>query len=283
VGAAVREARGFEGRFCTFGLAGASMGNERVDFMITKAVLTASLWASAALAQPAPVPQRVFTFAQGDSPQAVQEIVNALRALASPPRVTQDFGRKTIAVQAPEPQASLAEWLFNLLDTHAPSGGRQEYVFPGAANDVVRVFYPGVGDVRQLQELVNALRSIGDIQRVTAFTPQNSVVIRGQTWQADLAEWLIGQLDNPANGQPSAAYSLPGLPPQMDRTGSGAVRIFYLPPGATAEGLQQTVNLIRTQVQVMRVVGYPAQRAIVLRGTEDQAAAAAQLVGAGRQ
>jgi hypothetical protein len=249
-----------------------------------KSVLFAFLVASAAFAQPAPVPQRVFTFAQGDSPQAVQEIVSILRTVARLPRVTQDFERKTITVQAWEAQANLAEWLFNLLDVPEPSGGRPEYVFPGAADDVVRVFYPShVADYRQLQELVNALRSIGDIQRISAFTPQKSLIIRGQTWQAELAEWLISQLDNPANGQPSAAYNLPGLPPQVDRTGSGAVRIFYLPAGTTPESLQQTVDLIRTQAEVMRVVGYPAQRAVVLRGTESQAAAAAQFVGAVRQ
>jgi hypothetical protein len=246
--------------------------------MISKAVLAAALYASAAFAQSAPVPQRVLTFAQGDSPQAVQEIVNTLRAIAGAPRVTQDFERKTITVQAPVAQAGLAEWLFNLLDVPAPSGGRPEYVLPGAADDVVRVLYPtDVADYRQLQELVNALRSIAEIQRVVAFTPQKSITVRGQAWQLDLADWLLKQLDTQPVGQTSAAYSITGVPPAYP---SGipfptAVRVFYLPAGTTADAVQQAVNLIRTQAEVMRVVGYPARPAVAMRGTDAEATAAA--------
>jgi hypothetical protein len=149
---------------------------------------------------------------------------------------------------------------------------------------VVRVFYPHAGNPRDLQELINAVRSVSDIQRTTAYNPRMALTVRGSGWQIALAEWLLEQLDSPPAGQTSAAYTITGAEPIFKARGfedPNAVRVFYLPPGTTALALQDMTTRVRSETQVNRVTLCIAPRAIVLRGDESQAAAAARMFAAG--
>lgn len=64
--------------------------------------------------------------------------------------------------------------------------------------NVVRTFYlSNVATATDLQDVVNALRTVLDLQRIQQLPSQNAIVVRGTPDQLALAEKLIGDLDKP--------------------------------------------------------------------------------------
>ncbi len=255
--------------------------------MISKALLSIPLCMAAALAQSGShTVERVLAFSSTDTPQAMQEITNALRMVADIDKISRDDSRKMIIVRTTAVQADLAEWIFELLDSPSRVAGAHEYVVPGSSDDVVRVLYASAAPgPRGLQEILNTIRTIAEISRLTAFSPANALVLRGKAWQAGLAEWLAKQLDSPPAGQASATYSVAGMEPFYKARGMedpGAVRVYHL-PSSTAQSLQDTVTSLRNQLPITRVVVCAGPHAIILRATDTQAAAADRLVAESRK
>jgi general secretion pathway protein D len=63
---------------------------------------------------------------------------------------------------------------------------------------VTKTFYlQNVQDQQQLQEVVNAVRTITDLTKVYQFRDQNALVVRGEADKVELAEKLIRDLDKP--------------------------------------------------------------------------------------
>ena len=70
---------------------------------------------------------------------------------------------------------------------------RREY-----AEMVAKTFYlANVNTPQELQEIVNAVRSVSELQRVVAYNSQNAIIVRGETDQVALAEKMIRDLDKP--------------------------------------------------------------------------------------
>jgi hypothetical protein len=226
--------------------------------------------------------KRVLAFTQAETPQAMQEMANTLRAVANIQQLSVDAAQRTLTIDTSPVQADLGEWIFKLLDSTSPPSGSSEYTVPGNTDDVVRVFFmPHTSGPRELQETVNALRSIVEVQRITAVSPVKALVVRGRVWQASLSEWLIRQLEDPPAGQSSAAYTATGVDPIFKARGLEdpvAVRVYYMPPGIAPTDLQNLVNQLRSQLQIMRIVACTAPHAIVLRATESQAAASDRML-----
>src|SRR4051795_2152472 len=66
------------------------------------------------------------------------------------------------------------------------------------AEMVAQTFYlANVASPQEIQEIVNAVRSISELQRVVAFTSQNAIIVRGEADQVALAAKMIGDLDKP--------------------------------------------------------------------------------------
>lgn len=66
------------------------------------------------------------------------------------------------------------------------------------ADQVLKVFYlSNVQNTQELQEIVNAVRTVTETQRMFAFTGQNAIVARGEADQVALAEKIIHDLDRP--------------------------------------------------------------------------------------
>ena len=64
--------------------------------------------------------------------------------------------------------------------------------------NVVRTFYlSNVATTTDLQDVVNAMRTVLELQRIQQLPSQNAIVIRGTPDQLALAEKLIGDLDKP--------------------------------------------------------------------------------------
>ena len=66
------------------------------------------------------------------------------------------------------------------------------------AEMVAQTFYlVNVSAPQEIQEIVNAVRSISELQRVVAFTSQNAIIVRGEADQVALAAKMIQDLDKP--------------------------------------------------------------------------------------
>ena len=66
------------------------------------------------------------------------------------------------------------------------------------ADMVAKTFYlSNVNLPQELQEIVNAVRSVSELQRVVAYNSQNAIIVRGEADQVALAEKMILDLDKP--------------------------------------------------------------------------------------
>ena len=66
------------------------------------------------------------------------------------------------------------------------------------AEMVSQTFYlSNVSVPQELQEIVNAVRSVTELQRVVAFNSQNAIIVRGESDQVALAAKMIHDLDKP--------------------------------------------------------------------------------------
>jgi hypothetical protein len=89
-----------------------------------------------------------------------------------------------------------------------------------------------------------------------------------------MAQWLAGELDKPADAQPSQAsgeYRVPGAADDV-------VQVFHLTHAATTQDFQQEADQIRTAQGIRLAFTYSAQRALTLRGTVSQLALAQNMI-----
>src|SRR5581483_9268372 len=137
----------------------------------------AVLWivlAASALAQ-TPSETRVFTFVHNENPQQIQETVNIMRMIGEVPNVRADQAQHTMTVAGNVDQLGLSSWLFTELDKPAgpppPSLVVRETTFNDPRAPVVKVFHLShISSPQHLQELVNAIRSVSELQRVVVLT-----------------------------------------------------------------------------------------------------------------
>src|SRR5262245_12982010 len=66
------------------------------------------------------------------------------------------------------------------------------------ADMVAKTFYlSNINTPQEIQEIVNAVRSVSELQRVVAYNSQNAIIVRGEADQVALAEKMILDLDKP--------------------------------------------------------------------------------------
>jgi hypothetical protein len=215
---------------------------------------------------------KIFYPAHLSTAQQVQEVVNAIRSIAEVQRCVALNGPGAIVVRGTSEQMALAEWLVGEFDRSLAGKrpeGKREYDFSDAAqpngdrrSPAVRIYYPAsVSTPLDMQEMVNGLRSIAEVQRAVAFTASGAIVIRASNEQAVLTDWLVQELDKGASAAGPSDY----------RFGGGTVRSAWL---AKSADLPATVAKVRQSSGMQRVVALQRQRAIVMRGTPEQLAAA---------
>ena len=122
--------------------------------------------------------------------------------------------------------------------------------------------------------MVNLIRTIADVQRMFPYAAQGAIALRGNAAQVALVEWLFHELDTPdRQAQNPAAYEY--------RLPSGvidAVRVYYLTHAGTQQDIQAIASAVRTTASVQRIFPYGAQKALAMRGTDTQIAAAGRLI-----
>jgi hypothetical protein len=232
---------------------------------------------------------RIFYLAPTDTPQAMQEIINAIRSMFEIQRITIVNSAKAIVARGTDDQIAATAWLIGTLDL--PAGSKSQnlsytFNFPKnpspnlnpklleylAANHAVRTFYVTNTIPQAMQEIINSIRSIVELQRVVAFTRAGAIVARGTPDQIAMAQWMIGALDKPA-----AATASPNPNPYPMAGSTEVARIFYLAP-VSSEVLQGVVTKVRSTTNMQRVVSCGFPQAVVVRGSAGQVAMAEKLI-----
>jgi hypothetical protein len=141
-----------------------------------------------------------------------------------------------------------------------------------AGDSVTQVLSFSSADTSQtMQEITNAIRSIGELPQTSLQTASRSLTIQGTPSSEALGDWLFQQLDAPQSAPPqdSQVDSYPGLSGASDQ-----LRIFRLAHPVGAQAFQELVNAIRTVPEMSKVFPCASKSAIALRGTADQLALA---------
>jgi hypothetical protein len=218
---------------------------------------------------------RTFTFAQTPSPQTMQEYVNLIRSIGETQRVAMDQDARTITVAGTVEQLAFASWAMTELDRPASEVKTlvvRQTTFPDARGaTAVRIFHPAqAGSPQETQELVNALRSIAEVQRVVAVSGTGVILARATQEQMALCEWILRELEQP-NGRAVREYTYPD-DVKVIAARSPAVRLYFAKQLATAQELAEVLNSMRSIAEVQRGLAFTAKRAIVIRGNDEQAA-----------
>jgi hypothetical protein len=238
-----------------------------------RTIVVLAICASASFAQPAAT--RVLRFNHVVEPQSLMEVGTVVRSTGEIRDSKADAQARTLTLSGEVWQMELAEWLMNKLDrVPVPArSGPERYEIPGIPDPSVRIFYPARADTPvNLQELTTTVRSVIEIRRAFTFNAAKAVVLRGTPAETDTAEWLFRELDRgPANGAVSEIRTLPN-------DSEGVIRVFYLRPVLSVEQFQRNATEVRREVAIRRMFTFNALRAMAIRGTAEQVAAAERLL-----
>lgn len=219
--------------------------------------------------------ERVFHFHHIDAKQDLQDVATLVRTIADIRDASVDTVQKSISIRGTDSQIQLAEWMLTELDrTSVPDSVTKEFHVSNNGDDVVRMFYlPNTATVQNFQEVATAVRTVADIRRVFTYNAARAMAVRGTADQIAAVDFMVQELDQPANAKRTDSREYPMIDPQNH--GETAVRVFYLPYTSTPQQFQEVATLIRTVEEIRRVYTYNAARALVLRGTPAQVADAA--------
>jgi hypothetical protein len=221
---------------------------------------------------------RVFYLPHTATVQDFQEAVNATRTVIEIRRMyTYNDGRAVLA-RGTSDQMAMMEWMLNELDqasAAAPAARSGVREYGSGTNDVLRVDYvANAKTVQDFQEIANLTRTVSEIRRVYTYNTARALAIRCTPTEMAMAQWLVTELDKPADaaqGLMSAEYRNPGAADDV-------MRVFYLGNAKSVQDFQASANAIRSVTQIRRVFTNNSRRALAVRGTGDQLALAEKLV-----
>jgi hypothetical protein len=140
-------------------------------------------------------------------------------------------------------------------------------------SSVARVFQLHHVETEQdLQEFATVVRTIADLPQAVVDSTQKTIAVRGTASQIVIAEWLFTEFDR---------QTVPDSVTQefkVSADGSDVVHVFYIKNAPTIQSFQEIATTIRTVAEIRRVFTYNTLRALAVRGTADQIAAAAFMI-----
>src|SRR5262245_48568540 len=95
---------------------------------------------------------------------------------------------------------------------------------------------------------LSVLRVTADIQHLSMDGTKRRVTVEGTAEQIAMADWLVHQMDRPANGEFSGVHEYQPLAGSSD-----VVRVFYVNHAPTFQGLQEMVTTIRSVADIQRI------------------------------
>ncbi len=218
------------------------------------------------------------TFALSDTGNAA-EIATIVRSIGDIKELDLNPDTRTIRVShASAEQLALAGWLLEELDNASvanvptPQGSPiafREVNYPaGGDTSIVRVFYvTHTSDSSAFQEVATLVRSISQIRRVFTYNNRRAIAMLATPEQTRMAEWLLNRLDqeHPVSAEPLSVSD-------------SVLQVFYLPPDTSIAEFQARARAMRQQTGIRSVFTYNTPRAIAVRGTTEQIAAAGRLL-----
>ncbi len=258
--------------------------------MISKSIpfLIAAGLASVALGQTPGGVEKTFPFTYVDTPQQGQEIVNTMRAITEIQQASIDNVARSMTLAGTADQLAMAAWILPQVDLPAAQSARPQnsaavdYRLGGSSNAVAHVFYLAPTNTPQsTQEMINAIRSVFEVQRIVSVYASRAVAIRGTAEQVAGTTWLINLFERPAGSQgQNLSYTFTTDPNDPRIAPYNAVRVFYPAHTPNPQATQEIVNSVRSIAELQRVVSFSGAGAIVARGTPDQIAMAQWLIDA---
>jgi len=244
--------------------------------MVTGNRLLVGLCAVAAWGQTS---EKVFYFTHLETPQAMQEVTNMVRVVSDIRDLSPDAAKRSLTVKGTAEQIAAAGWLAAEMDKAAGATGTRDFPFNDAKAPLAQVAYLSrVESPRDLQDIVNALRSVLDLQRVYPINQQKAIVMRAPPSQVKAADWVLGVLDQRAGAQAGGAappdYRLPEEDWSYSRGAELVVRVAALTNVDTPQALQEITNVTRSISDMMRMYPLFSRKALVMRGNDDQMALA---------
>ncbi|HTS64759.1 MAG TPA: hypothetical protein VMH28_22200 [Candidatus Acidoferrales bacterium] len=213
---------------------------------------------------------------------ALQEMLNLTRAVGEIQRASGYPQLNAVVLRASPERMALADWLIGELDRpDAPAAQTpHDYraAFDARADTAQVIFLANTANPQALQEIINATRSVSDVQRVFPYNSLKALSLRGSAEQIALADWVIRELDKPASQAPDAdphEYQVPAAV-----AGGAVARVFYLSSIQAPYLLQEVVNAVRSEANVQRAYPVHQLNAITVRGSNDQIARAEQIIRA---
>jgi len=243
-----------------------------------------SIWigfalATVALGQTVAQVERRLEIKNAPTDQAFMEMANGIRTLMEIRDLSANAAQRAITMHATADQVAGAEWLAQQLDQPIGNAGSSSDQFKmdeagpkgQPIQDVVRVFnFKNPANVQEFVEIANGIRTVTETRRLFTYNANMAMMIRDTPDKAAAIEWLVGQLDKPAN-QPKdsdgGGYS--GL---TDKLGDTPTRVFYIKTAKNPQELINIANAVRSTAQIRRLFTVNAQRAIILRDYPDTVA-----------
>ncbi len=125
-----------------------------------------------------------------DTPEAIQETVATVRAIADIQRCFPLSTRRMLVMRRNDDQMALVGWLLKQLD--GPAGqGTNEFKMGGAAGQIAQVAYVNAGSRESLLGTVSAIRTETKMTIVFPFPPQKAVTMRGTADELAQAQQVI--------------------------------------------------------------------------------------------
>ncbi len=214
---------------------------------------------------------RTLHFLTAPPPAALEEAATLLRTVGGIGQLRLDPLNPAIDIRGSASEILLAEWLVNQLDR--PGGPpTREYRLPGNQDDVIRVaFLANNTGARDLQELLTTLRTVAGLQRIAQYNAAHAIAWRGKTAEANLAAWLIRQLDTPAGAGAPGAHQYTG-------NGDDVTRVFFSPRLQATQDREAVLAATRAKLRITRSSTSTGAAAVVLRDTAARIERAAQLI-----
>lgn len=89
----------------------------------------------------------------------------------------------------------------------------------------------------ELNEVVKAIRTLGGVERLSAYTPSRAIIWRGTAGQRGFAIWMLLQFSTP----PATDWIEP-ISTVLTDAHTGVVDLFYFPPGVTSQDFRKIVR-----------------------------------------
>ena len=223
--------------------------------------------ASVAFAQPA---SRTFHLTTVTTAKGLNEVATILRTVGDMKQIHADDATFDITVS--DGDLDLAAWIVKQVDTEEPKPA--QYEIPGTG-DVVRVLCTAHSAMpAMLNELVTSLRTVADIQRIFTYNATYAILIRTTAAKADLATWLVKQLDTAPDDQ--TRWQLHQY--QNPDPRAPVVRVIYLVHSSFGPNLNEILTNIRVIADVQKIFSRTPSQGIVFATTPEQAKLADWLI-----